>query len=93
MSVIRPITVLLAVLLCGGGALVTVEAARPSHTPPPPAPPLPAPLTAADAMTSPTTSPTTTAHTPIWVDEGGWESFSGWVDCQNGGAADGDCAM
>ena len=71
MSVMRPITVvLLAVLLCGGGALV--EAARPSHT----TPPLPAPLTAADAMTSPTTSPTTTAHTPIWVDEGGWESFS-----------------
>ena len=36
---------------------------------------------------------TTTAHTPIWVDEGGWESFSGWVDCKNGGDADGDCAM
>jgi hypothetical protein len=97
MSVMRPITVLLlAVLLCGGGALV--EAARPSHTTPPPAPPLPA----ADAMTSPATSSTTTAHTPTWVDDGGWESFSGWevrrafrfwVDCQNGGDADGDCAM
>ena len=57
MSVMRPITVvLLAVLLCGGGALV--EAARPSHITPPPAPPLPA----ADAMTSPATSPTTTAQ-------------------------------
>ena len=91
MIVMRPTTavLLLAVLLCGGGAPVAVEAARPSLTPPP----LPAPLTTATAMTSATTSSTTTAHTPTWVDDGGWESFSGWVDCQNGGDADGDCAM